>query len=166
MPMNQGLLGEFDHEMVGTRKTLERIPEDKFDWAPHKKSMPLGKLALHLAQLPGWVKETMTLDSLDIGKDAPPPPAKNRAEILALFDKNVGVARGILQSSTDDAQFFKPWSLMNGGTTILTLPKIAVLRGFVFNHTVHHRAQLGVYLRLNDIPVPSIYGPSADENTF
>jgi uncharacterized damage-inducible protein DinB len=166
MAMNQGLIGEFDHEMIGTRKTLERIPEDKFDWAPHQKSMKLGKLALHLAMLPGWVKETMTLDSLDIGKGAAPPVVKNRAEILAIFDKNVEVAKGILQSSTDDAQFFKPWSLLNNGATILTMPKIAVLRSFVFNHTVHHRAQLGVYLRLNDIAVPSIYGPSADEGNF
>jgi uncharacterized damage-inducible protein DinB len=119
-----------------------------------------------LAMLSGWVKETMTLDSLDIGKGDAPPTVKNRAEILEIFDKNVTVAKGILQSSTDDAAFFKPWSLLNNGTTLLTLPKIAVLRGFVFNHVVHHRAQLGVYLRLNDIPVPSIYGPSADENTF
>jgi uncharacterized damage-inducible protein DinB len=164
--MNQGLLGEFDHEMIGTRKTLERIPEDKFDWAPHQKSMKLGKLAQHLAMLPGWVKETMTRESLDLGSSTPPPPPKSRAEILELFDKNVVVARGILESSTDDAQFFKPWSLMNKGTTILTMPRIAVLRSFVFSHTVHHRAQLGVYLRLNDIAVPSIYGPSADENPF
>jgi len=166
MSINQGLLGEFDHEMAGTRKTLERVPEDKFDWAPHKKSTPMGKLALHLAMLPGWVKETMTLDSLDIGGAQAPPTPKTRKEILDLFDKNVSVGRGILQNATDDAQFFKPWSLMNGGKTLMTMPKIAVLRSFVFSHTVHHRAQLGVYLRLNDVPVPSIYGPSADENPF
>lgn len=165
MPINEGILGEFDHEMIGTRKTLERVPEGKFDWAPHPKSMKLGRLAQHVAEIPGWVKETLTLSSLDMGGFSPPAPPKNRKEILDLFDKNAAVARGLLAKATDQ-QFFEMWALTNGGKTMMSMPKIAVLRGFVLNHLVHHRAQLGVYLRLNDVAVPSIYGPSADEDPF
>jgi uncharacterized damage-inducible protein DinB len=165
MPINQGLLGEFDHEMQGTRKTLERIPEDKFDWAPHPKSTKLGKLAQHLAGIPGWMKESLTLDSLDIAKGPAEPELKTRKEILERFDKNVAAGRAALAAAKDE-DFFKPWALMNNGQTIFSMPKIAVVRSFVLNHMIHHRAQMGVYLRLNNVPVPSIYGPSADENTF
>lgn len=168
MPMNQALLGEFEHEMIGTRKTLERIPENKFDWAPHSKSTKLGKLSKHLAEIPGWVKETLTKDSLDLmpgGKQNVPVEVHTRKEVMEIFEKNVVVARGLLGSVTDE-ELFKPWSLLQNGKVLMTMPKIAVLRSFVFNHNVHHRAQLGVYLRLNDVAVPSIYGPSADENPF
>jgi uncharacterized damage-inducible protein DinB len=168
MPINQGLLAEFDHEMVGTRKTLERIPENKFDWAPHSKSMKLGHLAQHLANLPGWFKESLTQDSLDIapgGKSPEDPQLKTRQEILARFDKNAAAGRAALAAAKDE-EFFKPWALLNNGQTIFSMPKIVVVRSFVMNHMIHHRAQLGVYLRLNDVPVPSIYGPSADEQTF
>jgi uncharacterized damage-inducible protein DinB len=165
MSIAQGLLAEFDQEMVGTRKTLERIPEDKFDWAPHPKSTKLGPLATHLAQLPSWTKITLIDDSIDIGNAQPPTPQKSRKEILAEFDKNVAEARQTLTNAKDE-DFFKPWSLKNKGQVVFTLPKIAVMRGFVMNHNVHHRAQLGVYLRLCDVPVPSIYGPSADEKPF
>jgi len=166
MPMNQAFLGEFDHEMAGVRKTLERIPEDKFDWAPHPKSAKLGRLAQHLAEVPGWAKETLTLDELDFaGYEAPAPP-KTRAEVLALFDKNVAAGRAAIAAANDDALFMKPWTLKNGSQVILSLPKVAVLRSFVFSHAIHHRAQMGVYLRMNDVPVPAIYGPSADEGNF
>ena len=169
MPINQALLGEFDHEMAGTRKTLERIPEDKLTWAPHPKSMKLGDLAKHLADMPGWVVNTIEQDSLDIapeGKHMEPSPVHSRQEVLALFDKNVAAGRKALAAASDDARWMKPWSLLATGKTLLTMPRIAVLRGFVLNHNIHHRAQLGVYLRLNNIPVPALYGPSADENTF
>lgn len=169
MPINQALLGEFDHEMAGTRKTLERIPEDKFDWAPHPKSMKLGALAQHLADMPGWVANTIEQDSLDIAPDGKPmqtSPVRSRQEVLALFDKNVAKGRKALAAANDDSQWMKPWSLLATGKTLLTMPRIAVLRGFVMSHNIHHRAQLGVYLRLNNIPVPALYGPSADENTF
>ena len=169
MPINQALLGEFDHEMANTRKALERVPDNKFDWAPHPKSMKMGALAKHLAEMPGWTVNALTTDSLDISPDGKPmqsPPVKNRQEVLALFDKNVAAARKALAAANDDAQFMKPWALLMTGKTIFSMPKIAVLRGFVMNHSIHHRAQLGVYLRLNDVPVPATYGPSADENTF
>ncbi|HYX67637.1 MAG TPA: DinB family protein [Terriglobales bacterium] len=169
MPINQALLGEFDHEMANTRKTLERVPDNKWDWAPHPKSMKLGALAKHLAEMPGWTVNALTTDSIDIAPDGKPmqtPPAKNRQEALALFDKNVAAARKALAAANDDAQWMKPWALLMTGKTIFSMPKVAVVRSFVLNHEIHHRAQLGVYLRLNDIPVPAIYGPSADENTF
>ncbi len=169
MPINQALLGEFDHEMANTRKTLERIPDDKFDWAPHPKSMKLGALAKHLAEMPGWTVNALTSDSLDVAPDGKPmqtPPAKNRQEVLALLDKNVAAARKALAAANDDAHWMKPWALLMTGKTIFSMPRVAVVRSFVLNHGIHHRAQLGVYLRLHNIPVPAIYGPSADENTF
>jgi uncharacterized damage-inducible protein DinB len=165
MNIAQSLLAEMDHEMASTRKELERVPEDKFDWAPHPKSAKMGKLAQHLAMLPSWTKETMTKDSLELGSSEPPPPPKSRKEILDLFDQNCKVAKEVLASAKDE-EFFKPWSLKMKGQVLMTMPKIVVMRNFVMNHNVHHRAQLGVYLRLNDVAVPSIYGPSADENPF
>jgi uncharacterized damage-inducible protein DinB len=170
MPINQALLGEFDHEMANTRKTLERVPEDKFDWKPHAKSGSMIWLAGHVANIPGWAKETVERDTLDIapgGQPPTPPPApKSRKELLELFDKNAAAGRAALAAANDDALWMKPWSLLSGGKTLLTMPRVAVMRGFVMNHLIHHRAQLGVYLRLNDVPVPAIYGPSADEGTF
>ena len=169
MGLSDALLPEFDHEMANTRKTLERVPDDKSDWKPHEKSMAMGGLATHLSNLPTWAVYTIDQDSLDLapgGKPLPPPElAKSQAELLATFDTNVGKARAAIAGASD-AELFKPWALMSNGNTILTMPKIAVLRSFVMNHLIHHRAQLGVYLRLNDIPVPSIYGPSADESAF
>ncbi len=169
MPINQALLGEFDHEMANTRKTLERVPEDKFDWAPHPKSMKMGALAKHLAEMPGWVVEAIQKEVLDIapnGEFVPSAPVRNRQELLALFDKNVAAARKALVGANDDAHLMKAWSLQATGKTLFTMPRVAVLRTFVMNHGIHHRAQLGVYLRLNNVPVPATYGPSADENTF
>jgi uncharacterized damage-inducible protein DinB len=169
MGLSAALLPEFDHEMANTRKTLERVPDDKFDWKPHEKSMPMGGLATHLATIPTWAIHTINEDSIDIAPvDAPPPraePANSRAEVLERFDTNLAEARAAIAGASDE-QLLKPWTLLAGGKQILTLPKVAVLRSFVMSHTIHHRAQLGVYLRLNDIPVPSIYGPSADEAGF
>jgi uncharacterized damage-inducible protein DinB len=169
MALNQALLPEFDHEMANTRKTLERVPDGKFSWKPHEKSMEMGRLAIHLAELPGWTEHTLTNDSLDInppgGEGYKPTELKTRKEVLELFDKNVASARAAIAGASD-AEFMKPWTLLNGGKEVFTLPKVAVLRSFVLSHSIHHRAQLGVYLRLNDVPVPSIYGPSADESAF
>lgn len=166
MSLNKALLAEFDHEVIGTRHTLERVPEDKFDWAPHPKSAKMGNLAKHVAELPTWVNATIEKDGINFAGYVPEPAPKNRKELLAFFDKNVTAARASLVAATDEAAWTKPWSLANGDTVIFTMPKSVVMRTFVFNHIVHHRAQLGVYLRLNDVPLPAIYGPSADENKF
>jgi uncharacterized damage-inducible protein DinB len=166
MSISEALLPEFDQEMANTRRTLERVPDDKFDWKPHEKSMLMGHLAIHIATMPGWAAHTIDGDSLDIAPpDGPPfemPKVNSREELLELFDKNAATARAAIEGASDE-HLLKPWSLLSGGQTILTLPRIAVIRTFVMNHGVHHRAQLGVYLRLNDVPVPAIFGPSADE---
>jgi uncharacterized damage-inducible protein DinB len=164
--INQALLPEFDMEMANTRQTLDRIPDDKLAWKPHEKSMTLGRLAGHLAELPSWGMATMANDTLDIAPPGAPPQqgltAKSRQEALDIFDKNVAAARAAIAGANDEL-LMKPWSLLKGGRTLMTMPKIAVLRSFVMNHMIHHRAQLGVFLRLNNIPLPAIYGPSADE---
>ena len=162
MSISDTLLPEFDQEMSNTRRALERVPLDKADWKPHQKSMALGRLAIHLAELPGWVATTVNSDELDFSTGYNPAKAANTEELLALFDKNVAAARAALAGAGDEA-WHKPWTLRNGEHKIFTLPKIAVHRAFVMNHVIHHRGQLTVYLRLNDVPVPSIYGPSADE---
>lgn len=166
MGLSEALLPEFDHEAANTRKTLERVPEGKQGWKPHKKSMTMGDLAAHLAQIPGWAVETIKTDSLDVAPPGAPPQqiprAKSRKEVLETFDKNVAAAR-VAIAGASDAHLLKPWSLLAGGKTVFTMPRIAVLRSFIMSHSIHHRAQLGVYLRLNDVPVPAIYGPSADE---
>src|SRR5215467_12330177 len=165
MPLNQSLLPEFDHEMSNTRKSLERIPDGKFDWKPHAKSMTLGGLATHLATITHWADAIVGQPSFDIATAPPQPSLKTRKEVLDTFDKSTATARKAIAGATDE-QLMQPWSLTKGGTPIFTLPRIGVLRSFILNHTIHHRAQLGVYLRLNDIPVPSIYGPSADEGNM
>ncbi len=166
MALSESLLPEFDHEMANTRKTLERVPDDKFDWQPHEKSTKMGGLATHLANIPTWVNHTINQDSLDLAPEGQPPLRaallNSTAEALETFDKNVAAARAAIAGASDE-KLFQPWSLLSGGNTVLTMPRIAVLRSFVMNHSIHHRAQLGVYLRLNDVAVPSIYGPSADE---
>ncbi|MCU1266703.1 MAG: DinB superfamily protein [Acidobacteria bacterium] len=168
MAIKDGLLPEFDNEMANTRKTLERAPNDKFDWAPHPKSSTMGGLVTHLANLPSWVSFTIDQDSLDIAPNGEPQratPVHSNAEAVETFDNNVAAARAAIAGASDE-QLFQPWTLMANGKTLMTLPKVAVLRSFVMNHLIHHRAQLGVYLRLNDVPVPSIYGPSADEGSM
>jgi uncharacterized damage-inducible protein DinB len=169
MSISAALLPEFDQEMANTRKALERIPDDKFDWKPHEKSWSMGGLATHLANLPRWTVYTIKQDSLDL---APPGSGSfkveqknSRREILEDFDKNMADARAAIAGASDE-EMLKPWSLLKGGVTLMTLPKIAVLRSFMMNHIIHHRGQFTVYLRLNDVPVPSIYGPSADEVTM
>ena len=163
------LLPEFDMEMANTRKTLERIPEDKFGWKPHEKSMTLGRLAGHVAEMPAWAVPTVDLESLDIAPPGAPPyvPPKltTRQDVLDLFDKNITDARAAIARASDE-NLGKPWSLLMGGKTIFTMPRVAVLRSMVMNHVIHHRAQLGVYLRLNDVAVPGMHGPSADEGTM
>ncbi len=169
MAIAQSLLPEFDQEMANTRKTLERVPDGKFAWKPHDKSGTMGWLAGHVAMLPGWIPITFSQDSLDInppgGSDFKPPRIEDRADLLAVFDKNVSEARKTLSSTTDE-QMMRPWTLLSAGNKIFTIPKAGVVRSFVLNHLIHHRAQLTIYLRLNNVPVPALYGPSADEGSF
>jgi uncharacterized damage-inducible protein DinB len=166
MSYAQQILPEYDEEMANTRKVLERIPEDKLDWKPHPKSNTIGWNANHLAEIPAWVNMTLDTTELDIapvgGEPWRSPKLTSRKEILDLFDKNVAAGRKALAEVKDEAMAVD-WSLLQAGQNILTMPRSAVIRTFVLNHTVHHRAILCVYLRLNDIPVPGMYGPSGDE---
>ena len=162
MPLNQAMLPEFDHEMANTRKSLERIPDGKSDWKPHPKSTTLNGLATHLATICHWAEAIIGQDSFDVASAPPQQPLKTKAEILAAFDKSAATARKAIEGASDE-QLMKPWSLLAGGNPVFTMPRAGVLRSFIMNHMIHHRAQLGVYLRLNDVAVPSIYGPSADE---
>jgi uncharacterized damage-inducible protein DinB len=159
------LVAEFDRESGVTRTLLERLPEDRAAWKPHPKSMALGGLALHLATLPVWVGMTLRQTELDLnppgGPGYQPPVWESHKAMLALFDANTAAARAALVA-TADAELAAPWTLKNDGHTLFTMPKGGVLRAFVFNHIVHHRGQLSVYLRLCDVPLPSIYGPTAD----
>lgn len=166
MTYSESILPEFDQEMASTRKVLERVPEDKLDWQAHPRSHTIGWNANHLAELPGWSVMTLKASSLDM---APPggepyrsPKLTKRQEILDLFDRNVAEARAALVAARDE-EMAHPWSLLRAGEPIFTMPKSTVIRSFVMNHMIHHRAILCVYLRLNDIPVPGMYGPSGDE---
>ena len=166
MSYSETILREFDHEMATTRRVLERVPEDKLDWKAHPKSNTIGWNAAHLAEIPGWVPPTLTQDEWDIApvgsEPYRTPHLTSRQEILDLFDKNVTAAREAL-AAVKDEDMSKTWSLLMGGKTMLSMPRAAVIRSFIMNHLIHHRAILTVYYRLNDVPVPSIYGPSGDE---
>jgi len=165
MPMNQGFLAEWDQEMGSTRKTLERVPDAKWDWKPHTKSGTMGWLTNHLIMFPGWAGDMFTSESFDFapgGKPVEYPSAHNTKEALAIFDKGVASGRAGLAKASDQ-DLMKVWSLLNNGQVIFSMPRVAALRGMILNHMIHHRAQLCVYFRLNDIPVPPLYGPSADE---
>jgi uncharacterized damage-inducible protein DinB len=167
MSLAQSLLPEFDQEMAGTRKTLERIPEDKFEWRPHPKSYTMITLGSHIANMMTWGITTLKEDSFDVapkdGEQYREEPVKSVKELLEKFDRGVAEFRSVL-AGISDADMMKAWSLLQGGNTVFSMPRVACLRGMVFNHLVHHRAQLSVYLRMNDVPVPALYGPSADEN--
>jgi uncharacterized damage-inducible protein DinB len=162
------LLAELEREAVGTRRTLERVPEGKDDWKPHAKSMPLGYLATLVATMPGWIVSIVTQPELDIGGGGGPQsraPRTNR-ELLESFDKAMDGARKALGSATDEHLTTTSWRLLVNGRVVAEQQRYEALRDGALNHWVHHRAQLTVYLRLNDIPVPSLYGPSADEKVF
>lgn len=161
--LNQSLIPEFKHEAASTRKMLERVPFEKADWKPHQKSFSLGRLATHVAEIPHWMTVTLTTNELDFAKGeykAFTPASKE--ELMEIFESSYQEALSSLEGATDAAMMEK-WSLKNGDHVIFTMPRIATLRSFVMNHLIHHRAQLSVYLRLLDVPVPGMYGPSADE---
>ena len=169
MTITDWLLPEYDAEMAATRRTLERVPLDDPQWKPHEKSMAIGYLAFLVASLPGWTTMTLKRTELDIqppegktwGHDAP----TTREGLLERFDRDVAEGRAALQAATEET-LLVPWTLKMGERELMTQPRWMVYRQSVINHLVHHRAQLGVYLRLRGEAVPSIYGPSADEQTF
>ncbi|MEM7414620.1 MAG: DinB family protein [Gemmatimonadota bacterium] len=156
-------LPEFDHEFGETRKALERVPEDQFAWSPHEKSWSLHDLAAHLAEVPHWTAPTLETDTMDL--DAEPYERvvpETKEAILAHFDAGVEQARAAI-AQADGAKLGETWRMIHGGEVTIEMPKGAVLRSFILNHNVHHRAQLGVYLRLLGVPVPGHYGPTADD---
>jgi len=167
MKIADALLPELDQELATTRKCLARIPADKFTYKPHPKSFDMGSLAIHIATMLGWGVTTIQSDSFDYapegGEPYVPPTVKTTEELLALFEKGATEFRAALAGADNDTMM-KPWSLLGTGKVMFTMPKVAVIRGMIFNHIVHHRGQLSVYLRMCDIPVPAMYGPSADES--
>ena len=166
MSIAQTLLPEFDHEMAGCRKTLERIPSGRFDYKPHPKSFSMGQLANHLATIPGYVLSTMKGTELDFSlpetRAQQPAPVTTVEALLQRFDGLVLEARAALAGAAD-SEFAVTWSGKSDGKVLFALPRLAVVRSFVLNHAIHHRAQLCVNLRMLDVPVPALYGPSADE---
>ncbi len=163
MTMNEGLIAELQMEAASTKKMLERVPIDKNDWKPHEKSMKLGRLASHVAELPGWIAMTMATDELDLSKmDYKPTIANSTEELVGILDSNVDKATTALKNAATE-DFHKAWILRNGDNVFFTMPKIGVIRSMAYSHHYHHRGQLSVYLRLLDIPIPGMYGPSADE---
>ena len=163
MSIVDGLLSEFDHEMTTTRKVLERVPDDKFEWRPHARATALGDLAQHVATIPMWGAVTLNQTELVVGNTQ--ARLASRADILAAFDSNAAGTRAALVGKAD-AEFMVPWSLKAGDKTLFSMPRIVVWRSFVMSHLIHHRGQLTVYLRMLDVRVPSIYGPSGDESPF
>lgn len=162
MPIAQMLLPEFDHEMANTRKMLERVPDGRFNYKPHEKSMTLGRLAAHTCEIPSYATATLRLERMDFtGEEKQFSPA-TRKDLLEAFDKHVAEAREMLAKASDE-DLAKIWTLTYKGQQIFAMPRAAVLRSMVMSHLIHHRSQLGVYLRLNNIEIPGMYGPSADE---
>jgi uncharacterized damage-inducible protein DinB len=162
MSFSQTLLPEFDNEMKNTRALLTRVPENLWDYKPHPKSMSLGRLAGHIADLPSWGKMTIETEVLDLQPGQKPWIPSSTAELISKFDGNVEQTRQAVASASDP-QWEVMWTFKVSGQTVMSMPRAAVMRNVVMNHLIHHRAQLGVYLRLNNLEIPGMYGPSADE---
>lgn len=166
MSIAETFLPEFDSEMASTRKALERVPDDKLDWKAHPKSNTIGWVASHIVEIPGWIEGTLTQPEWDVNPTGTTPfltpMLGSRQEMLKVFDEAVVAGRKAI-ASTSDAEFLKDWSLLDHGNVVITMPRASILRSFILNHLIHHRAILCVYLRLNNIPVPGMYGPSGDE---
>jgi uncharacterized damage-inducible protein DinB len=165
MAIADSIVMELDLESKITQRVLERIPEDKLAWKPHTKSMSLGQLASHVANSQGFLATAANQDVFDFGSEAGPKDGNSRQEILESFAQNTAKAKDIV-SKLDDARMMGIWTGTFKGKTLMSIPRIGFIRTVMLNHVYHHRGQLSVYLRLLDIPVPSIYGPSADENPF
>ena len=164
MAIKDALLPEYDHEMATTRRLLDRVPEAEFAWKPHEKSMSLGQLSGHLANIPTWCSAVLDAAEFDLATvpDQRSSQPASREALLQEFDTKVAAARASLVTRSE-AEFLTPWTLRQGSHEIFTLPRISAIRSFVMNHSIHHRGQLSVYLRLKNVPVPSMYGPTADE---
>ncbi len=163
MGVKDTILPDFDQEMAATRRVLERVPEPAMDWRPHPKSFSMGELATHLAQIPHWGTTILTRDDYDLASGGARAAAcATVREVLETFDRHVSeVRRGLVDMA--DGQLLQPWTLRRGAQVVLSVPRIAAVRSFVIHHAIHHRGQLTVYLRLNDVPLPPVYGPTADE---
>jgi uncharacterized damage-inducible protein DinB len=165
MAIRDALLPEYDHEMATTRRLLDRVPEQHFAWKPHERSMTLGQLASHLANLPFWAGPILTAESFDLAdmpEDTRPRMPVSREALVQEFDGKVTATRRLIANAADGDMAAR-WTLTRGGVEMFSMPRIAALRSFVMNHSIHHRGQLSVYLRLQNVPLPAIYGPSADE---
>jgi len=159
----QALVPEITHEYANTRKMLEKVPVESFNWTPHDKSMKLGKLTTHIVTLPQFITLVLTTPEVDVMKGIfPPEKFANSEEMLASFDAHVAAAKEKLAAATDE-ELFTPWTFRRGDFIIFTMPRVAAIRTLAISHIIHHRAQLQVYLRMLNIPVPGMYGPSADE---
>jgi uncharacterized damage-inducible protein DinB len=165
MAIADGLLMELDMEAKTTKRVLERIPEDKLAWKPHDTSMTLGELASHIANMQGFLSTAASADSFDFGSSGPQPVGKTRGEIVETFTQGTAKAKELI-SKMDDARLMGTWTATVKGKPLMAIPRIGAIRGLVMNHVYHHRGQLSVYLRMLEVPVPSIYGPSKDENPF
>lgn len=162
MAQKDTLMAEYDHEMATTRRLLNRVPDDKLAWQPHEKSMTLAGLGTHLGNIPRWGITILQETSFDLeGAPLDRQPLESRTAILSAFDEAVDQTRALMDQT--DAEYISKWTLKRGDASMFTMPRITAFRTFVINHTVHHRGQLSVYLRMHDVPVPPIYGPSADE---
>jgi uncharacterized damage-inducible protein DinB len=166
MSLSETIAAELKQEAKTTRKMFERLPDAEFDWKPHEKSMTLGRLASHVAEMFVWIPATVGGNEMDFAKyEYVPPPVGNARELIEYFDAKLSEALDALPALSDD-EWMQAWTLRNGEEVYFTMPKIAVIRSMVLNHIVHHRGQLSVYMRLKDVPLPAMYGPSADEQTF
>jgi uncharacterized damage-inducible protein DinB len=165
MALIDGMLQELEQEAQTTRRVLERVPESQLAWRPHEKARTLGELALHVAMVPGAVAELVATQSTVQAPEFTDPSPKSASELLGALDESIAKARNVL-GGMDDNALMATWRMMKGERELLAVPRVAMLRSIMLNHWYHHRGQLSVYLRLLDVPVPSIYGPSADENPF
>jgi uncharacterized damage-inducible protein DinB len=162
MNMIDPIVNELEHEAGTTRRLLQRLPQDRLGWQPHVKSMTLGRLATHIAEIPGWVSSILEKDEVDMSGGYTPQTGISPAEIQAMFDKSVAQATDMMKRQTPE-RLMAVWRLKKDGKVLLEMPRIGVIRAVLMNHLIHHRGQLSVYLRLLDVPIPSIYGPSADQ---
>jgi uncharacterized damage-inducible protein DinB len=163
MSLAEPMLAELEHEAATTRRLLERVPVEQFGWKPHEKSMTLGRLAGHIAEIPGWISVILEQDEFDVAASRYTPPAlTDRTQLLQMFDANIGKITEALKRQ-DDRRMQATWRLKKQGQVLLEMPRATMIRSMGLNHIVHHRGQLSVYLRLQNVPLPSIYGPTADE---